>query len=491
MKTPYSFFCFILLFISSVSAQDQSLKWDQSLLKGKDKDLSLLGADVSRNVFYFLSFEGKEYHLLKFDMNNQKVFDKEMHFSQLELLQNTTFNIKEALMLKDRFRILFFAINKKDSKAILFLQDISFEGEIITPASDILQSKGKERVSIHLSRSPDSSKVAYCLAIPRQKGIDKNKIKVVIYDSKMKLLTSREVGYSNNEDDDFKWVKTDNALLSNEGEIYFVGRRVGKGIKSIYSLWYLPKEGDHLASINMGSIDAKLKDCKLLMNSRDEPVLVALYTEPDAKYNSYSGYCYGKINKQSIEMRAHALSDSILHRPYHALFDQLQWNTYNRKDGGLICVFEYFWVSKKTPHFGNIGVLNVDPDGILHYSTRIYKNQAKYWGIIGSGAYFNYYSHLAEYDETQSKLTLYFNDNAENNQAANDKIKKMLVHMDNSVLVKVEIDQDGKVTKRPVAQPGDREIFFSSGVGVRLEGGELHVIGLKKDDVWLGRITNR
>jgi hypothetical protein len=393
-------------------------------------------------------------------------------------------------MLKDKMVLLIVVNDEKKSIARLFLLGVSLNGEILSNRPSIVEENNNIKASYYLSPSPDSSMIGLCLFIPKQKHVDNNRIKAKIFSSELKELTSREVFFSTAENDVYKRIYVENALIDNAGDFYILGSKFSKGVNEYCSVWYLAKNANHPDPINNSLTYKKPKEYQLIMDNHGEPVLIGLYAEPDETKHYYTGYFYGKIRGVglSIDMKTFLLPREIQHPPYSpdSFFPQLR--TINKKDEGHILILEYAWIKSNNPHFGSLIVINLDKEGSLIYSSNVYKNQSKYLGAFREKSFLNYYSYLSIYDDMQGKLNILFNDNPKNSELTTEPTGTVLLNIENSSLASVQIDNKGKVLKKIISPPENNEIKLCTDILIKFTEDEFIIGGLKKDEFWLGRL---
>lgn len=124
--------------------------------------------------------------------------------------------------------------------------------------------------------------------------------------------------------------------------------------------------------------------------------------------------------------------------------------------------------------------------GSLTYSIAIPKNQTKLYGAFRSKDFTTYYSYLPLYDNATNTLTLIFNDSEKN--SANIQNSVQLLAINNRVSVAVTIDHNGNASKKPVKIPTNDDTILCTGLALQVSDKESVVLGLRDNNMWVGRL---
>jgi len=481
---------FISLFYLSAPAQNAEVLWDTDLQNKDNFSSQLLGRDNAENAFYFLRSENNGYFLQKFDADNRKISETQINTSSLKELGGTTLSIHKIIMLKDRFVALLSCHDKKTSVVKAYLQDISFNAELLSTIKLIKQLKASDAVSFHLDHSPDSSTVVVGVVISKERKADKNSFAISIYDKRLNEVYAREVSVSQEENINYKYVTARTIAIDNAGEVYILGSKVKNAYKIELALWYLNKTSDQLSAVTFELKNETIKSSSIIINSLGEAAFSGFYAEPNEVFNHHTGYFYGIVNgrNQTVDnLKITAIPQNVQNPPYS--YDALMPDCIAllKKDGGQVWILEYKWYKNDNAHYGDLFVLNIDKEGALNYCIALPKNQTKIYGGLRSSDYTTYYSYFPMFDNTTNTLSIIFNDSEKNVANTTSKAAQLLA-INKRVLAAIAINDRGNVSKKPVKVPVPDDTIFCAGLAMQITDKEAVALGLKDNNVWLGRL---
>ena len=490
MKRPILLLLFISLYSLSSPAQNAEVLWDTDLQNKDAYSSQMLGRDNATDAFYLLRSQADGYYLQKFDADNRKIFDTPINMSSLKEAGGTMISVHKIIMLKDRFAALMSSYNKKTSVAKAYVQDISFDGELLSTIKPIGDVHSNDIVSFYLESSPDSNTIVACVAVAKQKKADKNNFAIRIYNKRLNEIYSRDVSVSQEENMNYKYITTRTVLIDNAGEVYVLGSKVKSAYKKELCLWYLDATSDQLRPVNLGLKNETIKTSSIITNSFGETVFSGFYNEPNEVFNHHTGYFYGIVNGKNgtvdnIKMTAIPQDAQSPPFSYDALMPEC--TALLKKDGGQVWVLEYQWYKNDDAHYGDMFVLNIDRDGALVYCVALPKSQVKLYGGLRSSDYTIYYSYLPMFDNSTNTLSLIFNDSQKNSANTSSRPSQLLT-INNRVLVVIAIDDKGNVSKRPVRLPANDDTIFCPGQAMQITDNESVALGIRGNNFWLGRL---
>ena len=471
----------------------------------KDFFTQPLGRDYLTGAFYCYSKVNQDLFIQKFDAENKLIQSKKINFSSLkESVGNNCF-INKAIMLKDRFVfLLIFLPNSKLNNSVIskmYIQDVSFEGNLLSPIRAIQEVRVDAEVSMHLSSSPDTTSIILCTAIPGKKKTDKNIFTFRIYSNTMEEVYSKELTISDDLNTTYGKIVIENVLITNSKEVYLLGtKNTNQQIRSC-ALFYLDRNSNQFQPIKLEGINPLLiglshehiSEYRIANNSKGGISFMGLYEGPSEKNHYYTGYFYGTINSTNLsvdDLKKIAIPMDKQNPPYSTDLYLPELRIISKKDGGYLLILEYKWYKSNNAHYGDILVLNLSADGSLIYCTEVFKNQTKAFGAIIGGEYTLYYSYIPLFNSSTNMLSLIFYDTAKNSTRTDDDSSFPLLGIKNGILVSLEINEKGLQRKKIVALPDNDTTILSTIFYTQDEDKEAIVFGVKEDKVFLGKVIS-
>lgn len=374
--------------------------------------------------------------------------------------------------------IFMFIINGKNGKIS------NRKVEVFTETVE--KKKRKGRYKVYLSKDRSKLLVNFFAYHKKQgKYIDKH----ILYNEDMEEVFSHEEEINKEESNDYL---TFNYIIDNEGSIYFLAS--GKTLKVVsldvnndYEKWEenLTIEGAAPASYSKG--------LKFTLDENGDLIIAGFFLKykdlfkkngkkRKTGYYALSGTCLFKIDhntKEQVVSKVANFEQKFLDKfkskrdikkeldPSSSTFTFT--NIHTKDDGGIILVGEYYNyritydrngnITSERWHYGDLGVVNLSPEGDIIWAQRVPKNQQFHWatflGIVygpfiprplvgpNPSNYIDYFSYSVSVSDKD--VDIIFNDHKENVSvpASNDKARTSVLKKPNgavATLYKLDIN---------------------------------------------------
>jgi hypothetical protein len=415
--------------------------------------------------------------------------------------------------------------DKKIKRNLLFVESIN--KETLRPNNDIKKiaeidfSEGSKKnsgsFSFELSR--DSSKVLIYHGLPYEDG-EKKRIELHVFDNTINPLWEKKITLPKEDE----LIDVEDIEVDNLGNVYLLSldfkekrksKRKGKPNYNYEIISYYEK-GDE-KKIFPVKIEGKfLTDMQIEVNDDGDIICGGFYSEEstfsiigsyflkidtktkEIKHKTFKEFGIDFITQNMTEKEEKKTKKKDAKDKNVELYNYDLDNIILRDDGGAVLIGEQYFISEQTRtstdangnshtttyyvyHYNEIIVVSLTPQGNIDWNIKIPKRQV----TKSDGGFYSSYALSVVND----KLYFIFNDNPKNLfYKGEGKIYNYNANKE-SLIVLVELDSSGKLTKESLFSSKEVEIFTRPKVGEQISSDEMILYGQKKKKKQFVRIT--
>jgi len=518
------------------TAQNQSdkvdIKWGKEIEASRRKTLSdILGHDESG--FYALQTERKglfggsrEITIDHYDQNaNQlKSVELKLEAGKEDRLYENIIHVNGNMYLFTSYQ------NQKTKLNSLYVQTIDKSAlksnDDVKKLIDIDYSDYRKRNSgnFRFATSRDKSKILVFYNLPFQKG-EKEKFGYCVYDNSMNLLWKKDITLPYNDE----LFDIERLRVDNEGNVYILNtvykekRRKKRNGEPNYQYVILSyKNGADVADEYPVNLPGKfLTDMQFTISKNQDIVCAGFYSEvgtfsikgsyfisidsktKEIKSQSHKEFSIDVLFENLTERQQKKLEKKIEKGKEVELYEYDLDDIILRDDGGAMLVGEQYFMNSVTTYqtvyngttattttvttyyynYNDIIVVNIDPQGQIDWVTKIPKRQV----TTNDGGFYSSYTMSV----VNGNLYFLFNDNPENLlEKTNDSKKyKNFSGQKGSIVVLVEVKNDGTYTKEALFKMVDAEVMIRPKVCELISKNEMVIFGQRRKTERFAKLT--
>ncbi|MFC1733161.1 hypothetical protein ACFL6I_22920 [candidate division KSB1 bacterium] len=461
-------------------------------------------------------------------------FDLEHYDNKMNLTKTRELTLEQGgnkrkyeytIQLNDQLYIFSSFRDKKKAKNFLFIQ--SLNKKTLQPDKDIkmiadINYKGYTRFNAgfyDFRISSDSSKVLVFYNKPYDKGTPE-KFGFQVYNNKMEKLWSKEVKLRYREE----LFSVERFRVDNEGNVYLLGiiykdkakaKRKGKPNYK-YQVLAWTKQGEDYKEYPVQISGKFITDMQITIADNGNIICAGFYSD----YGTFSikgtyfltidSKTEEVISKNMKEFSLDFLTQNMSERKAEKtakkaakgkdteMYDYELDDIIRRSDGGAILIGEQFYIrvvvtsstsssgsTTYTTHYyyyyNDIIVININPDGIIEWATKI----PKYQMSRDDGGFFSSYTTSI----MEGRLFFIFNDNPKNLYLQKGKRPANYLPAKESISVVVEVDAEGNLEKEALFTSEKKDIKIRPKVSEQISETELVLYGERKKVKGLVKVT--
>ena len=467
-----------MLLCVTVEAQRVSINWGEAVCQSGSGIFCFKKDQISKNSYWYVS-ENKKRFIVTLDSNNFKISSKRIIFPQVNGidLNNVDIHISTHCF---RSKIILFITYQHDELTQYYIAEALYDGTVIKPPFLVAETE-RESVFSHKSflLSPDSSKILIGIFNDKQKATGKNKSLFRVFTSDLNLVYSKDYESPNTN------VRTDddnNVFIDNQSRIFFIEKY--KYSTELYkrSIFILDTPTDRLKEIVLDSLNNKaVKSILLSSNSNGLLTLSGFYNNiENVDDDLYSGVFYGTIDYDETLKIKTTLLENVEKLNFNSSVKVLKSIFYvTKKEGGIILFSEQF-SNSNTSCYGNILIININPNGDTLYCRSLLKRQLPVFDYALA-------SYFPIYFENDKTLSLIYYDIKQNIIPTNEE-KEFFIRLSKAIPVLVEIDSVGTIQKKALAGLSIPAVKLLPLYMRRVTENEFLIIGLQGYDIRAGSL---
>jgi hypothetical protein len=476
----------------------------------KNKFENIIGSDnngiyVSRSMLNF--FQQRVYTLEHYDRNLKKTKSEklDLHFKDKKM------DFEGFIDLNDKIYVFSSFINQAQKKKYVFTQELN--KNTLVPQNNLKKvadfqyekSRIKHSVSFNHEISDDKSKVLAYFDLPQEKR-ENEKYGLFVYDSDFNMLWEKDVvlPYSS------KLFEISEFKIDNNGNVFVLGKLYEKSINDgnyMFVIISYTENGTLEKKYPLNLSNVFLTDIQITITDNLEIICAGFYSQNTSRSAKGSFYLRFDPTTNSVKSQSFKefdfdfITQDLSERDSKRKTKQADKgknvemnNMYlddiiMRDDGGAIVIGESFrthttkyastngQIQYTTQYiYGNIVIVNINPDGSIAWSQKIPKKQTS---INDNGILSSY---IKKVDD--DKIYFIFNDNSKNLHNNQDNKVYSFTGTKKNMTALVQVDFDGTVSKREFLFDFKTEnVYIQPLTSVNINDSEIicYALGRKKE----------
>lgn len=532
MKTLVLLFATLILCLSLQAQEKAAIQWGQALKTSKRSSLAdIVGYDQSG--FYAIKTESRTFGIalltytktiITLERYNNKMNPDRSSELKLEF-NNEKMDYEQIIQLNDELYVFSSLKDQKDKKNKLFVQTI--DKNTLLPSYDIKQigevdyagNMKSNAGNFNLRLSRDSSKVLVYYNLPYEKH-ENEKFGFHVLDAQLNEIWSKQIFLPYEE----ALFEIEDYKVDNKGNVHILGvvfkekrkeKRKGQPNYNYEVLSYFQKD-DGVKSYTISLEDKFLTDMQIAVNDDLDIICSGFYSSVGTfgiigtyfiKVNGKTKEITTKSFKEfgldfitqnmtkreeekttrraekgkDVEMYEYDLDDIIIHSNGGATligeqyFVRTYTTTTNNPTTGATSTYTTYYYN-----YNDIIVISISPSGEIEWTQKVPKVQVT---SNDNGFYSSYVTSVVK-----DKIYFVFNDHPKNITEPSETTYAFR-GWKNSMVVLVEVDAKGNMTKQPLFSAKDAEVITRPKVCEQVSKKEMILFGQKRKQQQFAKIT--